>query len=440
MVLSRRPSGVGVKRSIALACALIALLAMAAAADGANRRPKPPPPVVTAVTPAKPELGERLIIKGRRFSTRRPANTVILRSPAGATAFLKPLSASRRRLAVRLPLSLDRLMVRRAGALVPTRFRVRVLTRRRFSAYLPTSRSPVVMPPESGGPGGGGDVGGDCDRDGIPDGTDANDDTDLLADALEAEVGTDPCKADTDGDGLEDGWEYWAARDLNQDAVPYPGRRPFSNPLDPSDAGVDFDGDSLTMAEEHALWRYVGSGFDPGRAAPESNSPLAYSDGTQTSRPGETPAVPAFRSASFGIPFAPPSYPARLELRDDGVWSDDERDADRDGVTNYHETHGPGTQGWWKATLGLESVPAWPKSPYGTFAVRPFADLDPLNPDVDGDRLLDGEDDQDNDDVANLFEMYERTYDVGGTPFQVNPFNPCAPDAGSRTCPAFAPF
>ena len=85
-------------------------------------------------------------------------------------------------------------------------------------------------------------------------------------------------------------------------------------------------------------------------------------------------------------------------------------------------------------------MPAWPKSPYGTFAVRSFADLDPLNPDVDGDRLLDGEDDQDNDDVANLFEMYERTYDVGGTPFQVNPFNPCAPDAGSRTCPAFAPF
>ena len=41
----------------------------------------------------------------------------------------------------------------------------------------------------------------DCDGDGTPDATDGDDDNDLLTDALEAAIGTAPCKPDTDGDG-----------------------------------------------------------------------------------------------------------------------------------------------------------------------------------------------------------------------------------------------
>ena len=48
-------------------------------------------------------------------------------------------------------------------------------------------------------------------------------DNDLLAKELELKYALDPCKKDTDGDGLEDGWEYWAAKDLNAKAVPFPG-------------------------------------------------------------------------------------------------------------------------------------------------------------------------------------------------------------------------
>ena len=67
-----------------------------------------------------------------------------------------------------------------------------------------------------------------------------DDDNDLLLDDLEASIGTDPCRADTDGDGVADGYEYQSARDLNDDEyqqpnafLPYPGKRPYPNPLDP---------------------------------------------------------------------------------------------------------------------------------------------------------------------------------------------------------------
>ena len=68
---------------------------------------------------------------------------------------------------------------------------------------------------------------------------------------------------------------------------------------------------------------------------------------------------------------------------------------------------------------------------------------------MDGDTLLDGEDDQDNDDWSNISELYETEYDLdgngnptlvrqnrpvipsldrGGVAWAVNAYNPCAPD------------
>ena len=43
-----------------------------------------------------------------------------------------------------------------------------------------------------------------------------------------------------------DGWEYYAAKDLNNKAVPYPGKRPFPNALDPSD-GKSGDGQRMGL-------------------------------------------------------------------------------------------------------------------------------------------------------------------------------------------------
>ena len=53
--------------------------------------------------------------------------------------------------------------------------------------------------------------------------------------------GSNPCNLDTDGDGVDDGFEYQSAKDLNDDEyqnpnqfLPYPGKRPYPNPLSPT--------------------------------------------------------------------------------------------------------------------------------------------------------------------------------------------------------------
>ena len=114
-------------------------------------------------------------------------------------------------------------------------------------------------------------------------------DNDLLSDAVEAELSKllDACRADTDGDGVEDGYEYQSALDLNDDRYqgepslvqPYPVKRPYPNPLF-KDAQFDYDGDSLTLAEEQALWKYT---YEVNHSATRTLEPLSYTDGMQHS-------------------------------------------------------------------------------------------------------------------------------------------------------------
>ena len=76
---------------------------------------------------------------------------------------------------------------------------------------------------------------------------------------------------------------------------------------------------------------------------------------------------------------------------------------------------------------------------YGEYTLRPFASLDMTDPDVDGDTVLDGADDQDNDDWTNASEMYHpRSVNTSAGPRRSNAFNPCAPER-SRTCPRYEP-
>ncbi|HEX5909097.1 MAG TPA: hypothetical protein VFY44_01310, partial [Thermoleophilaceae bacterium] len=204
----------------------------------------------------------------------------------------------------------------------------------------------------------------------------------------------------------------------------------------------------LSSKEEFDAWVGGGRNFDPSR--PYDQSPLGYSDGAQFSYPGEPMPVPAWKSPSYGIGFDAPDYPAILDRNRNPQRTDDERDADHDGLSNYIETTGPGHASWWSAYLAGENEPAWPgtvREPGGTytywgeFTRRPFADVDLADPDVDGDTLLDGEDDQDNDDWNNLTEMYNyRTVDTPAGPRRTNAFNPCAPDPESRTCPLYFPL
>jgi hypothetical protein len=475
-----------------LALSATALVVSVPAAPAAKK--KASKPSITRVTPMRISVGARLTILGKNFKADRKSNTVIFRAPNGRSAFAKPRRASRNKLVVVVPGAVSRLLGGSLSDPKPTRLKLRVLAGK-FSAFTTRRLSPVVTGLGSGdGPGGasgGGPAGGGGSASvTLPCTSSADHDGDLLPNSVELEVKTDPCLADSDLDQMIDGWEFYAAKDLNVKAVPYPGKRPFPNALDPSDGAAgkfsdyDFDGDGLTTLEEYRAWRVTGNSFDPARSGGlDLQSPLGYSDGTKYSRSGETPVVPAWRSGAYGLQPPTQSFPDTLELHSDPEWRDDERDADADGLANWLESAGgPGQPAWWGSFWAKFEPPAraWGADPatecgqeFGAFARRPFAELDLTDPDVDGDTLLDGEDDQDNDDYNNIVELYEGVYDLdsdGGftcvvwneahteivstetypsidvdpgpaaTHMGINPFNPCAPNPNSRTCPDYRPF
>ena len=182
--------------------------------------------------------------------------------------------------------------------------------------------------------------------------------------------------------------------------------------------------------------------------------------------------MPSWQGPAYGIAAPGYAFPATYNLHGDGPWRDDERDADADGLSNFLESaRGPGQPEWWNRFYASERMKAepWGSKPattcgqeFGYFKERPFASLDIADHDVDGDTLLDGEDDQDNDDISNIAELYEVVYDLDGDggftcttitypsydldpgpgvdPHGINAFNPCAPNPNSRTCQDWKPF
>ena len=484
-------------RRISITCLTLiaaALLVLPAVA-GAQKRAKAPTPKITRVQPMRLAVGGTLTITGRHFKAQRRKNTVIFRAGNGRTAFAKPLRATTRKLVLRVPASVARLLTVADSRQMPTRLKLRVLAGK-FSKFTPRRLSPIVTGVGDGsGPGGGTNV--VCSN--------QDHDGDLLLNSVEINTTkTDPCLKDTDGDGVEDGFEYQSALDLNDDehqepntALPYPGKRPYPNPLDPSDANIDFDRDVLTLAEEQRMWLYsisIGEGA-------RSLSPLNYSDGLQAShhqRRSDGRRVPTIQVTGYNrhqafvnwtinngyrnveLSDGPPwwdhdvtrntygifdfnrdgveSVPRLLGYRTseiyyfdydlDGFVSDDERDEDADGLTNYEELHGRLSNGaYWASCYALEKA----------FPV-PYAGTDATDPDSDGDGVLDGADDQDHDDLPNLLETSRNmasgeddrdgTIDckpASGLPTppathhpnvygRVNPFNPCLPAYWSRTC------
>jgi hypothetical protein len=295
--------------------------------------------------------------------------------------------------------------------------------------------------------------------------------------------------------------------DLNNDdyqepnqSLPYPGKRPYPNPLDPSDPGIDFDGDTLALGTEQSLWL-----ISTGPAGRVLDNPLSYSDGLQHSiyefRAGQGnrrfPALPAAGYAKQGeftnwaegagyrfnlsIPDPTATHQGTYIQRDlfdinldgtetteealhydldgSGFLSDEERDEDADGLLNFDENAGRVQAGWWSSCYAGET------SYYVT-----YADTDLADPDTDGDGVRDAADDQDHDDFPNIMELsriaasghddrefgetcrvaesiedmfeevdpphYWHRLDYG----RVNPFNPCLPVTHSRTCNRFPAF
>src|SRR5205085_3191206 len=95
---------------------------------------------------------------------------------------------------------------RRGGAAVYTRFSRRVLGRRLSPLATRKSLSPLSGPLPAGksAP----VVSNANCVNGVPTGKSSDSDGDGLSDTLEKQIHTDPCNADTDGDGVPDGYEY----------------------------------------------------------------------------------------------------------------------------------------------------------------------------------------------------------------------------------------
>jgi hypothetical protein len=477
-------------RRAGMAAALTALLVPAVAGTAPAEAAKAP--VVKQVAPKKVFVGETLTFRGRHFRAGIGKNTVAFKRKGAKVVLVRSDKSTKKMLKVKLPKRLEKVLPVVNGTPVATRLQLRVLTTRFGRRYTSRDMSPIVGPEKPPAPPKPrtADPNADCDGDGAVNRIDADDDNDLLPDTLEQSLKLDGCKADTDGDEVEDGYEYQSARDLNDDEhqepntyLPYPEKRPYPNALDKTDAATDHDGDTLTLDDEYDLWRYT---IDAG--APRTLAPLTYSAGEQFSlsrRIGGTgrreptqPTSPyghqdAFLGWASGAGYAqvsmvdlgtvtlddpflsiPDRFGSRTLYgirdmdrsgtlkpwestyydRDRNGWLDDaERDEDADGLPNQWESTGCLTRGYWDKLYDKES-------PYylGYAPVR----LD--DPDSDGDGVRDGADDQDHDDIPNVMEC-SRLLALGGDDFVpatfdrpwrgfVNPFNPCLPHPRSRTC------
>ena len=385
--------------------AIASLLAFASAAGAGNPMPAlhahasasaqlAPLPTIKRVKPMKAEIGEKLTIRGKNFLPGKGKTTVVFFRVGAPVVFLKAATASKTRLTVKLTDKLGKFLIaKNTGEKGPTQFRLRVLGTRFGAKFTPKKLSPTIS---AGDDGLSGPDAPSCTLASAKAAPQADADGDGLPNSREIQIRTDPCTADSDGDAIPDGYEFESALDLNLRALPYPGKRPYPNPLDPSDANVDYDSDGLTLSDEHAAWVAFGG----------STFPLLYSDGTQTSM-GPVQVTP---------------QTAWADLNADGFLSDDEKDVDGDGLTNWDEAHGRMTPDWWVAFWDTEK-------PYTITYLK----TDWLDRDTDGDGLVDGPDDVDHDGYANADEVHRGS-------FWVNPFNPCLPDFRSRSCSLHPPI
>ncbi len=483
-------------RRAGLLAALTALLVPAVAGTTANAKTRAP--VVTRITPKHVYVGETLTIRGHHFRRGLNKNTVAFKRSGSKAVFVKAEKGTTKMLRVTLPKRLEKVLKVMNGTPTPTRLSVRVLAAKFGKRFTSRSKSPVVGPEKPPAPPKpvAVDPNADCDSDGTPNRLDTDDDNDLLPDTLEKSLRLDECNADSDGDGIEDGYEYQSAKDLNDDEyqnpnayAPYPAKKPYPNPLDKTDADTDHDGDTLTLMQEYKLWKYsIAHSGEPRTLERLSYSAgEQYSKGTRAGGTGvRTPNLLAdgynkqaaflawtsghgYRNvalANIGTDLWDPqaewyaprdpvadvfdirdanrdhtvSAAERLYYNRDGnaYLDDSERDEDGDGLSNFDETRGCMNRGLWDA-LYKDEAP-YPLSYSGT-------DLD--DPDTDGDGILDGADDQDHDGIPNVMEcsralagntgLDSRTATTAraGLPSQawVNPFNPCLPHFKSRTCP-----
>src|SRR4051794_32926131 len=186
----------------AVVTAALGALVVPATAGAAAKKPS-----VKTVTPKAASVGTKLTITGKNFRRGKGKNSVLFRRDNGKTLFVKADVSTTKKLTVVVPKTLEKYMLQTNGKPVPTRFRLKVLTTRLAKAFTAPNRSPVIAPERSSS--GGGDASGGGGVPVAPLDPNADADADGLSNAFEQTVvKTDPTVADTDGDGVTDGYEY----------------------------------------------------------------------------------------------------------------------------------------------------------------------------------------------------------------------------------------
>jgi hypothetical protein len=133
----------------------------------------------------------------------------------------------------------------------------------------------------------------------------------------------------------------------------------------------------------------------------------------------------------------PAAYKQMNDLDASGCLSDDERDEDGDLLTNFDEISGRmSSAAWWAAKYTTEGT--YPDAVDG----GSITGTNWLDADTDGDKIVDGLDDQDHDDLLNIEELTRGPAVSQGTHsgLWVNPFNPCLPWRQSATCDLHPPI
>jgi len=435
------------KHARPLALALVALVAAALLSPAGASAARSSVPTVTSVAPLTLAIGDTLTIRGRNFRPGKNKNTVVFKRDGQRAIFVRAREATSTRIRLVVPQKLaQHLSRRKSGGARPTRFRLRVLARRFGRSFTATKLSPVISEaaPDAASPPTGVtvmdpagtqvtvpvDTDPDCDGDGLRNSVDPDDDNDFLSDALEVSLKLNTCNADTDGDGMTDGWEYQSAVDLNGKGTPYPWKVPYPNALDGGDGGIDFDGDWIPSADEHQAWAQ-----HPGHDLTIAG--MWYSAGLKASQDPVAGGCVGMPIPSPRSPFTA-EYAERLDRDGNGCLSDNERDEDNDMLGNVEELSGELDDiGWWSGVFNTEH-PFTPVTYRGT---------DWLDADTDGDTLFDGRDDNDFDGFWNAEEIVRggSSVDKDGNPtgvdtgLWVNPFNPCLPWPDSATCPEYVP-
>ena len=177
-------------RRAAFVAALGALMVPATAgaavtADASAKKKKAKLPVVTSVRPLQVQIGQTLEVRGKYFRRGRNKNSVVFKRDGGKAVFVKAGVGTTKLLRVKVPARLEKEFTKQGTAVVPTRFRIRVLAKKFGKRYTKASRSPVVSLPAAALPPGYVESlpDGDCDNDGAKNRVDGDDDNDGLSTA-----------------------------------------------------------------------------------------------------------------------------------------------------------------------------------------------------------------------------------------------------------------